>query len=211
MTPKIKEAIDTLRATKKDHSEIGLQIGKAFGGAVYPMDILSFAVLNRSCCLLTAFCDLIEKRNFVAAAPMLRLQLDNLLRYRAAWLVESPHDFALKIFQGEKVKNLHDRLGNRMHDAYLVTSADGDFPQLKSIYEHTSGYVHLSEKHIFNMMQNPDKTPEVSFKVSDQDEFVPDALYLEALQAFMYVTGTLFRHLEGWKISKDKPAPPKST
>lgn len=200
---KIKQLLGNLRAITKDHNEVGMNIAKAFDGKLYPMDLFSFAVLNRSISLLDAFCDLIEKRNFVVAAALLRLQLDNLMRYRAAWLVENPHDFVTTVLGGEKIRNIKDREGFKMTDTYLNESLSKDFPKLKDIYQHTSGYIHLSEKHFFNAMR-PDKNYKVSMKVGPTDSFIPEKSYLDAIAAFMEITSVLFLHLQGWKVAKEK-------
>lgn len=203
----IDTSIRNLRALVDEHNKMGMKILKAAGGKLYPLDLLTIAVMNRSVALLTGFCDLLEKRNFVAAAPLLRMQLDNLLRFHAAWLVDKPHDFAMSVFQGERIRDLKDRNGKKMTDAYLVGELSKQHPGLSSIYEHTSGYVHLSEKHIFNSM-TAKKGPgqEFNMKISAIDGFVPKEIYLEAMQAFLKITGILFSYLQGWALTKDGPA-----
>lgn len=81
------------------------------------MDLLAVATLNRSLALLTGFSAMIEARNFVSAAPLIRLQLDNCLRFSACWLVSDPHDFAMKVLEGKQVRSLRDSNGNRLTDA----------------------------------------------------------------------------------------------
>ena len=54
--------------------QLGLRIMKAHGGAIYPLDLLSTAVLDRSMSLIAGFCAMIEANNFICAAPLLRIK-----------------------------------------------------------------------------------------------------------------------------------------
>ena len=170
------------------------------------MDIFAIAVLNRSLCLTEAFCDLLEKKNFVVAASLLRLQLDNLVRFQAAWLVDKPNEFATLVLSGRKISDLKDRNGKFMKDFFLVGKLSEKYPRMKEVYKQTSGYIHLSEKHIFNALGKKEKDLKEPFtmKISSTDEFVTDKDYLEALAAFTAITGILFQHAEGCRLTKDQ-------
>lgn len=200
----VDKAIASLRCLTEEHNKTSMKIMKAADGRLYPLDLLVVAVMNRSVALLVGFCDLLEKRNFVAAAPLLRMQLDNLLRFHGAWLVDNPHEFAMGVLTGKRIKDLRDRDGNKMSDNFLVKKISEQYPVLSSVYEHTSGYVHLSDKHVFNSMTAKEGY-KFNIKISTIDEFVPEATYLEAIHAFLEITGVLFRYLEGWAITKDGP------
>ena len=178
---------------------------EAYGGAMYPMDFLVAAVLNRSLCLLAGFSRLVEQRNLVAAAPLLRLQLDNGLRLSAAWLVDEPHQLAMAVLAGEKISSLRDRFGMRMTDRQLVTTLSADHPWIPSVYEHTSGYVHLSEKHMFNAIQAKPEGRAVVVKISDRDSFETDDPYLEAIGAFVQCTKLVLKYAHGWVYTKEHP------
>lgn len=201
---KVKDCIKNLRELEKEHTAMGMEIMKAAEGAIYPLDLLAISVLNRSVCLLVGFCDLMEKENFVAATPLLRLQLDNLLRFHAAWLVKDPHDFSTDILKGFQINKMKDREGNIMSDRYLVDKISGEYPIMKDIYKHTSGYIHLSDKHMFNSFgSKKDETGRFNTKVGSKDSFVPESSYIEMLRAFFDVTGVLFRYLKGWAVTKE--------
>ena len=198
----VDAAIIKLRTLEGQHAEFGAELLRADDGALFPMDILAVAVLNRSVCLLVGFCDLVDKRNFVSAAPLLRLQLDNLLRFHGAWLVGKPHDFATDVLRGTAVRHLEDQSGKQMTDRYLLEKIAIEHPTLKNVYEHTSGYVHLSEKHIFNSVHAGKEGLTLNMKIGATDSFVREETYLEAAQAFFHVTGVLFQYLQGWLVTK---------
>lgn len=103
MTPELAKRIAYLRQSIGGHIEIAHKMLHADGGAIFPLDILAVATLNRSVNLVAAFTSLVEARNFVVAAPLLRLQIDNCLRFYAAWIADNCHDFATKVMKGVAV------------------------------------------------------------------------------------------------------------
>jgi len=199
----VSEAVQDLRDSKKAHLNIGMYMMK---GDFFPLDFLAIATLNRSLCLIAGFCTLIESKNMVAAAPLFRMQLDNCLRFSAAWLVEKPHDFALKVLEGVPIRKLKDHSGNLMTDKYLVATLAAEYPWIKPTYEKSSGYVHLSEKHIFNCISpvsEQDRT--ISMKISDEDASLPDEIYLEVIAAFAESTKIVLKYADGWAFTKNNP------
>jgi hypothetical protein len=201
----IDKALERLKQYREKHFELGKAVIQVYGGAMYPLDLLVLATLNRSLCLLKGFVSLIEDKNFVAAAPLIRLQLDNCLRLSAGTLVDDPHQFAMKMLEGVPVRKQRDRSKQLMTDQYLVEKLTRQFAWVKKVYYSTSGYVHLSEKHFFNAMQASGEDHKFTLKITDRDEFVPDALYIEAIEAFKATTDILFEYVYGWAYTKDNP------
>lgn len=208
MSEKILQKLSDLRSYHKPHLELSKYMLEAYERTLYPLDLLAIAAMNRSLNLLDGFCMLIESRNFIAAAPLVRLQVDTALRFSAAFLVEEPHNFALEVLKGTPIRKLRSHDNQRMTDRYLIEKMTAEFPWLRNVYEHTSGYVHLSEKHIFNAfhVDQANKNPEkFSAKISFNDKFVPDDIYLEAIDAFKVATDMLFKYIHGWAYTKDNP------
>lgn len=144
----IKDALDQLSKYREKHFQLGDLVVAADNGAFYPLDILVIATLNRSLCLLKGFVELMRSSNFIAAAPLVRLQLDNSLRLSAATLVKDPHKFAMSVMEGFPIKKQKDMTGNLMQDSYLVKRLSERYSWVQDVYIHSSGYIHLSEKHI---------------------------------------------------------------
>lgn len=199
------KTLEQLKQCRERHFKLGSAVMQADGGAIYPFDLLVLATLNRSLCLLKGFVSLIEDRNFVAAAPLIRLQLDNCLRLSAGTLVNNPHEFAMKVLEGVPIRKQRDRSNQLMTDQHLVETLTRQFSWVKEIYDNTSGYVHLSEKHIFNAMQASGEDYVLTLKITDRDEFIPNALYVEAIEAFKATTDILFGYVYGWAYTKDHP------
>jgi hypothetical protein len=177
-------------------------------GHKYTLDILALAVLDRSLSLLRGFCDLVATKNMIAAAPLVRCQLDNGLRFFASTLVADPHDFARKVAKGIAVRKIKDSGGNRMFDSYLVAKLTLQVSWAKSLYDQASGYVHLSEQHIMNTMGIPDEQGKSTIKVTGYDGSVwTEQGYLEAIEAFDASTRLVLELVEIWWQARREPTP----
>jgi hypothetical protein len=204
-TISIDRALEQLKQYREKHFELGKAVIRADGGAFYKADILVISTLNRSVCLLKGFVALIEEKNFVAAAPLIRVQLDNCLRLSAGTLVKDTHKFAMNILEGIPVRKQRDRSKKLMTDQYLVNKLAQQYTWIKKVYDNTSGYIHFSEKHIVNAMKMPGEDGKFTMKVTDKDEFVPDEIYIEAIEAFKAITDIFFEYVSGWAYTKDNP------
>jgi len=205
MTPTVEKEVARLKTKIEFHFVVGEgMLGKA-GDGLYKLDFLAVATLNRSLCLLGAFCSLVEAKNMIAAVPLLRCQIDNALRFFASTLVDQPHDFAWKVVEGTPIRKLKDRHGKKMMDGYLVEELSKTYPWMSSLYKQASGYVHLSEKHIFNALSLWDREGMTAVKISGQDGSAwTEERYLETLEVFAVVTGLVLELVNAW-VSARRP------
>src|SRR5436309_1171588 len=86
-----------LQALRVEQSHVGKQMLEAHNRALYMFDLLAIAALNRSAGLCSGFRQLIRSRNFICAAPLIRLQIDNALRLYAGSIVRDPRGYALSV------------------------------------------------------------------------------------------------------------------
>lgn len=191
--PTVDEALAVLdQSSAAIDSRVKAMI-EAYGGAIYPMDLLVAGALNRTRANVKAFSELIRGRNLVIAGALLRVQIDTTLRVSAAFLVHDPHDFAMRVLCGERIDRLIDRNGKRLTDRSLVLALNTDFPWLERVYERTSGYIHLSGTHIHHVFDNIQDDGKFQMKISDIDRDLPNDLYIEAIDAFSESIHILFR------------------
>lgn len=213
MKPQHSESLEVSLARLTDldqvHLDLGKQMFEAYGGALYGMDLLATGALNRSKAHIAGFRYLIEAKNLICAGALLRLQLDTALRFYAAFLVENPHEFALGILDGRRVRDQRDRDGKRMTDSYLVKRLGVECAWVPRVYERTSGYVHLSAAHLLSAIgpvegsQQSDRC--ISLKITAEDKALPDWIYIEAVDAFRASTEVFLRYVEGWVFTKANP------
>ena len=205
MTDEIKLRLEKINSFEKVFKELSEQMMSP-PQPLFPLDMLAIGVINRSLSLLSGFVTLVEKKNFIGAAHLARPHLDNYLRFSAAWLVENPHEFAMKVMQGERVDQLIDRNGNKLRDSYLVEVANNRYPWMPKVYKETSGFVHLSKKHVFTSTILKDKNSGVvEFRIGTEDRYVPDESRLEAAECMIEITNCVIYLLEGWIWTKNNP------
>ena len=205
MTPQLENALKEFDAIEDALLEAAMSLMNAHGGAVYPLDLLANAAIKRAMSLNSAFSMLLRADNFLAAAHLVRLQLDSALRLSAAWIVDDCHLFAGQVLKGVSIRDQKDRTGKKMTDAYLVSVLSKEEPWIEKVYEATSGYIHLSEKHIFNTLSPSDKPSTVTIEISSKSGPVPDESKLEAVMAMMAINRVLLRYLAGWHRTKESP------
>jgi hypothetical protein len=197
-----------LKALEDSLLDLALGCMQAYGGALYPMDLLANGASNRTIAQSTCFRRMIEERNMICAGSLLRLQVDTALRFYAAYISENPHAFAHEVLKGTRVDKLKDRDGKLMRDAYLVerlAEAEG-LEWLARVYRETSGYIHLSSKHLFCSFTAVDvESRTMQLQVSASHDHLPEAIYVEAVDAFLATTKLYMKYLHGWGVTKQNP------
>lgn len=174
----------------------------ADSGKMYPLDILAAATVKRSMALCSGFSSLVRDQNYVCAASLLRLQLDSCLRFFAAFIVDKPHHFAHQVLQGSTINKMKDKSGKMMTDRYLVETLGEKYEWMPRVYKATSGFIHLSNKHIFTVLTTGEEDGCVSLSVSAKDDRIPLKLWIELAAGFLASTDALFEYLGGWTITK---------
>ena len=179
---------------------------RAYGGAFYGLDFLANAAVNRSLALSSGFRTMIREKNLICAGALVRLQLDTALRLFAGFIVDEPHEFAMKVFKGNRIDRMKDKDGNRMTDRYLVTQLANEYPWVEEVYERASNYVHLSATHIFSTLSKIDPDAgKYQLEIGSHDRTFPDEVYIDAINAFRACTLILAEHVHGWIFTKDNP------
>lgn len=199
------ELLSKLASRSVEVGELGARILTACGGNCYPLDMLFLAALNRTYAQLSGFVALLKARNFICAAPLVRLQLDTALRLFAGTLVDDPHDFTMQVLQGTQVRQIRSRDGEKMVDAYLVKKLAELYPWVSDVYSHTSGYIHLSEKHFFSSVGSLGADNVVTFKISAEDSNVTVTDYEEAIGAFSSAVDIVRQLAVDWVVAKENP------
>lgn len=205
MSSNLESLLDKIDNERDRHLSLGKAMLEADGRKLFSLDFLAVAALNRSLSNSSAFTQLVRAQNYLVAASLVRLQLDTFLRFFAAYLVSNPHEFAASVLAGTEVRKLKDRSGALLTDRYLVESVASEFPWAPSVYKSTSGFIHLSDKHIYSAIQSVEDDGRLSMLIgSDPDRF-PGELWVEMAEGFIAATDALFRYLEGWAFTKANP------
>lgn len=156
---------------------------KADGTPFYITDLVMFGLMDRNIGLLESMPKLIEDENIHALAPLLRVQLDGLLRIHAFRIVEARDDLAKHVIKGIELRKFSDQNGNKLTDRYLVNSLKQELPFVEPIYETLCGWVHFSESHIFAAASDGEGESSIEIGIGDLRKQIPPELFSEAIEA----------------------------
>lgn len=172
------------------------------GGNLYAMDMFVLGAVKRTLSLTAAMKVMIQTWNLLAARTLLRTHIDTALRFSAAWLVDDPEDFAVKVMEGQRI-DLMKHGKERMKDSYLIKTLASDYPWLEVVYQNLSGYIHYSSAHVTSSLFNIREEGKFSFRLSESDLTFPEQSWIEVLECFRETTGILFFRISGYVESKN--------
>jgi hypothetical protein len=155
----------------------------ANGKPFYVVDLIMFGLMDRNIGLLEALPPLFESENIHALAPLLRVQLDGLLRLHAFRIVLNRDDLAMHVIKGGELRKFKDNNGKLLTDRYLVTSLKEELPWVESMYDTLCGWVHFSESHVFAAASACDEEGKVTIGIGGFRQRIKPELFEEAREA----------------------------
>ncbi|MGQ5490865.1 hypothetical protein ACUH78_18665 [Thauera sp. ZXT1-4] len=155
----------------------------AEGKPFYRADLIMFGLIDRNIGLLEALPPLFESYNIHALAPLLRVQLDGLLRLHAFRIVQNREDLARHVIKGSKLRNFKANDGKPLTDHYLVSSLKEELPWVESMYDTLCGWVHFSESHVFTAASEGAEEGKVEIGIGSFRQPIKPELFEEAKAA----------------------------
>jgi len=169
-------------------SSILIRFGKqlfAISQNLQTYDFYLIGALNRTVNLNKAYTSLIRENNFIAAAALIRINMDTLLRLYAGRVSEFDlNTFASKVMAGEHVRRIKSSNGkDKLTDAYLVDkiSEIEGMQWVKKIYDSGNAFVHFSDEIILasrTILAEGERT--IGLSIGHHDTFIPDEIKLNA-------------------------------
>ena len=143
--------IDDLRNSRNIMMDFLSQYGD-LGELWFPNDVLVISILNRANSINEAFIEFTTDSDDynVAAFPLIRLQMDNLLYCYASTLVDDLMELMGCFVTGNNWNNFKDKDGNELKESYLIRKLCEKFGTtvFEKIYKRASDYIHLSTEYI---------------------------------------------------------------
>ena len=116
LTKKIAELSDF----KSEFIESAKRIIEAGNQKLFVLDLFSGAVNNRAISLINGFVSLAKDNNYICAIPLIRMQLDNGLRFFASTLVKDYNDFFTHYLNGKPIRDYKDINEKKLIDLFIV-------------------------------------------------------------------------------------------
>src|SRR5262245_28325968 len=120
-TSVVRAALSGLRSDRQVLVAAARGMMRAGGSALFALDLVATLALKRAIAVLAGFASLIEQHNMTCARPLLRVQIDNVLRFYAFSLVNDPQKMAREVLAGTHIRKIKDRDGQALADAYLIS------------------------------------------------------------------------------------------
>jgi len=186
--------VEDIKDLGEKHSVYGKKLLEDANGKLYPCHALYLSVLNRSYELYIGFITLAEIDNYGCCVALFRMQLDNVLRFYGVLNTADIHETADQIFNGVKLSKIKSKKGEFLKDFHLKELFSENNSWVNRAYDVASGYIHLSDHHIFHMLKKTkdEEGGEKSFYIAATAEHVEDQHKNELVQAFKNVTNGVF-------------------
>lgn len=192
------------------HVELSRRFLAASDGDLYEIDLLLTGLMVRSYSLVDGFIDAFDTWNPVVAAPLLRMQLDNLVRLSFMVRAPSASDVARHVVLGGEFRKLKDSDGKLLNDARLLEHAKEFHPWVAAVYQATSGWVHFSPAHVYAAvrMARDDQggaTDTFTMTIPLPPERIPLTALEELIGAMVQATKEIYGYVEMWEKRKGLP------
>lgn len=174
---------------------------------IFSIDIFMIGVANRSFYLATGFLDALDEWNIFAAAPLVRLQLDSLIR--VSYMMGAPRsdDVADHVLKGTPFNRLKDQQGRRLTDHHLIALAAADHPWIESVYSDSNEWIHLSRIQVLSSWEISAETnsPTLSGQFPMGRASIPPGFLRGMVDAMAEATDDLLVYMDIWRRRKGLP------
>ena len=118
-------------------------------GCFAPIDFYVDTVLKRAMVINGAYVKLAKVNNYIAAAPYIRMQMDNCINLGAGAMVKDILAYINHFLSGKELYKFKDERKNSLYEKYIVQEMNKRYGSFKHAYEHYNMEVHLSVGHFF--------------------------------------------------------------
>ena len=174
------------------------------GGLFFTADLWMLGVAQRSFQLVEGFLQTFDSWNVTVAAPLVRFQIENLVRTTYVMQADGGQRIILRLIGGEQLNSMKawDDPKQTLTDAELVRRAGKLVAWLPDVYEVSNEWVHLSNRHIFNasrLKESAEPMPAIVSRIPLPIDEIPVSFLEELLGAMRQATRDLFGWFEAWE------------
>lgn len=207
-----EDLLKNLESVEGQFKKFLIDMVNANNGLICNIDLFFFSAIQRSLYLVLGFSGLIKDKNYFAAAPLIRLSIDNLLHIYAMFIVDDPNGLAVNLMRGKKrLKDYKDRNQYNMTDTYLVKKffedhENSEFLSLKEVYKETSKFIHFSDKHMFSLVQSMNNKSMNLQLLSKTFDNIPEREEKNSIIAMIEIIRAQLKYVIGWVKTKEMHA-----
>lgn len=170
-------------------------------------DFLLIAALNRTVNISKAYTTLIRDNNFIAAAPLVRINIDTLLRLFASMITEYDRNtFALNVMNGEQINTMKLNSSKGVlndRTLYLEMSKVEGMEWVTDIYKAGNSFVHLEKSHIFSSLKIADENERtINMSIGFHDGFIPETEKFGSAVWMNKIIDSIIQQAQLWMFEK---------
>lgn len=194
-------AIDKLDLLSTDYKNIAKNIMK-HDTQVMKVNLIALSILNRAVSINHAFKTLIKEKNTFAALHLIRIQMDNLIRYSSI-LITDNEKFLDYVLEGKPINQFKGSNNKKFSDSYLVQTLSKTFESMPDLYEKYCGFIHFGKEHL-DRIKTKSENKQAKFRVEignfesysfeERKVFVID---------FITISMALYTIIKDWIITKE--------
>lgn len=187
-----------------------LNLGKqlvAINPNLEPFDLMLLSIVNRTVNLNSAFTNLIRSNNFIAGAPLVRINLDSLLRLYAS--IISEHDrntFAKEVRKGVKISTMKlQGTKTAMRDMTLVKelSKIEGMDWVQKVYDAGNSFVHFDNVILFSSQKIASYEERTFIQtIGLHDSFIPESEKFGAVVWMNKIIDSIIQQCQIWMFEK---------
>ena len=167
----MKKYINNLEESKEYYMGLVVEFQNTFYNNTDYFFFMSSAI-NRAMNINRGFTTLTKDDNYSCAIPLMRLMLDNCMRFWGISLVDDKHDYIRVWGSGEKISTIKDRNGKKLTDKHLSECFALLYRGVDKTYNDACAFVHFSEQNLY-ITAKVDKQKErrVDLRIDGYDHF----------------------------------------
>lgn len=200
----LEQILEEIFKFKEEFLNSSQRIMQAGNNKLFTLDFLALSVNNRAISLANGYHTLVKDKNYLTAISLIRLQLDNALRFFASTLVEDSSDFAVHFIDGKPIREYIDINGKKLTDSYLAKELEKYFKGTQKLYNETCGFIHLSDRHFVpTLTKGKIKDREIEIQIGSSENFsLEDKINFS--KTMLEVSKLVIIVVEQWKHEKIK-------
>jgi len=140
------EVVEKLNLLSTDYRNLAKNIMKQ-DTQVMKVDLVALSVLNRAISINNAFQTLVKENNTFSALHLIRIQIDNLVRYYSI-LMAIDKNYLDYVLDGKPINKFKDSNGKIFTDKYLAEKVDEKFEGMLALYLKYCSHIHFGKEHL---------------------------------------------------------------
>ncbi len=179
----------------------GVAMLKASNNMIFNEDLFLWGIIQRSVSLNDGILSLFERWNFVAGFPLLRMQLDSLIRATYVARTGRGKEQVLEEWRNgcdfDKIKDPDN--GKPLKDWFLKEKAKDIYPWIEDVYKELSGHVHFSLAHMQSTIASHSEEDQIAhIIISAAQEHFPEKKIKDALELLRLTQTHIVEIVKSW-------------